>query len=348
MSDRVMERVRHANPFPGELPAPPIEEVWRRLDAEPEPQPGPGARLRLVPAWLPSMGAVMTAMSVLMIVGIAVLAIVLLGHKRSTTALQPTSPAMGSTAVADCIAHGRLTRGYSAMELRSALATMPANVKKYTNCGGVIQHALLAEISGRRLSISPVGAAQAITLFRESNSAYSGPGVPSQTVIPSTVRVFDTFQVPGVGPVQYWVGETAQHGVCQAFRLPDGMWANYPMTSASPDNGRSAGTVPGCSATRAQVVAGQGNAGTGLAPTSVDEQSISLEGSDGRWSDIYYGTVSANGATAVKDPTTGETAALIKGRYFVLVIRRHGNCAGCDNLQAIGADGHNLAANYGP
>jgi hypothetical protein len=348
MSDRAMERIRHANPFPSELPAPPIEEVWRRLDAEPESQSGPDARLRLVSAWLPTTGAIMTAISVLMVGGLAVLAIALLGHKRSSTTVQPSSPAAASRAVADCTAHGRLTRGYSAAELRDALATMPADIKKYTNCGEVIQRALQAEIGGRRLATSPVGAVAAITMFKKSHSGYSGLGVPSQTVIASTVRVLDTFQVPGVGSVQYWVGETAQHGVCQAFRLPDGMWANYPMSSTPPDNGRSAGTVPGCSATRAQVVAGQGNTGTGLAPTSVDEQSISLEGSDGHWWDVYYGTVSANGATAVKDPTNGQTAPLIEGRFFVLIVRPHGNCAGCDNLQAIGADGHNLPANYSP
>ncbi len=106
--------------------------------------------------------------------------------------------------------------------------------------------------------------------------------------------------------------------------------------------------MPGCSATRAQVVGGQGTTGTGLAPSSVDEQSISLEGSGGQWWDIYYGTVSANGATAVKDPTNGQTAPLIDARFFVLIVRRVGKCAGCDNLQAIGANGHTLPANYGP
>ena len=51
-----------------------------------------------------------------------------------------------SRPVADCDAHARLTHKYSVAQLRSALATMPADVKEYTNCGDVIQQALLAEL----------------------------------------------------------------------------------------------------------------------------------------------------------------------------------------------------------
>lgn len=51
-----------------------------------------------------------------------------------------------SAPVADCDAHGQLTRSYSAAQLRNALATMPADVKEYTNCSDVIQRALLAKI----------------------------------------------------------------------------------------------------------------------------------------------------------------------------------------------------------
>ena len=48
--------------------------------------------------------------------------------------------------VADCDAHGQLTQSYTAAQLRTALATMPADVKEYTNCSDVIQRALLAKI----------------------------------------------------------------------------------------------------------------------------------------------------------------------------------------------------------
>jgi hypothetical protein len=59
----------------------------------------------------------------------------------------PAAVAAGvSPPVADCSAHGKLTRHYSAEELQNALATMPSDVKEYTNCPNVIQQALYAEL----------------------------------------------------------------------------------------------------------------------------------------------------------------------------------------------------------
>jgi hypothetical protein len=48
--------------------------------------------------------------------------------------------------VADCQLHGRLTQSYSAAELRSALAGMPAYIREYSGCANVLQQALLAKI----------------------------------------------------------------------------------------------------------------------------------------------------------------------------------------------------------
>ena len=53
-----------------------------------------------------------------------------------------------SAVIADCNAHGKLTRTYTVKELRTALQTMSADVKEYTNCYDVIQRALLADIGG--------------------------------------------------------------------------------------------------------------------------------------------------------------------------------------------------------
>lgn len=73
---------------------------------------------------------------------IAVLALVLaLG---ASLASAPAWAASGP--VADCNANARLTKHYTAAELRSALATMPADVKAYTDCYDVIQRALLADL----------------------------------------------------------------------------------------------------------------------------------------------------------------------------------------------------------
>jgi hypothetical protein len=186
-------------------------------------------------------------------------------------------------------------------------------------------------------------------LFRKNTpSGSTVPGLPrKQTVIPSSVRMIDSFRVPDLGAVQYWVADTAEHGVCEAFRRPDGTWAGYA------DHGTGGGQLPGCGPTREQTVAAMtaaegGKLRVGLSPMSVDERSVSIKDSTGRWWDIYYGIVSADRAAGVKNPATGQTAPLIDDRYFVMVARQTGACAGCDNLRAINAAGDILPANYGP
>jgi hypothetical protein len=178
-------------------------------------------------------------------------------------------------------------------------------------------------------------------LFQSSPQATSGRA-QHQTVIPSTVRKLATVQVPGVGPVQAWIGDTEQHGTCWGLRGPDGSW----LTLAMDD--RSAGTIPGCAPTRKQDVLAQGNSPVGLAPMSADYLSNSVKDPRGRWWDIYYGTATADGAAGVRDQGTGRTAGLIDGQYFILVERQAGNCEGCDDIRAIDAAGHVLPANYGP
>jgi hypothetical protein len=184
------------------------------------------------------------------------------------------------------------------------------------------------------------------TALFDSNPAYGGRG---QTVIASTVRRIDTFKVPGVGDMQYWMANTKQHGLCQALRRPDGTWAGFA------DHGTGAGEVPGCAATREQIVKAyeaRPDGRAGLGPMPVDEHDVSIRDARGRWRVIYYGIVSAEGATGVKDPSTGNTVPLIDGRYFVLVApptpMGATKCLGCDNLQAVNARGKVLSANYRP
>ncbi len=55
-----------------------------------------------------------------------------------------------SPVVADCNTNLRLTHHYSVAQLRSALASMPADVREYTNCGDVIQRRLLAQLGALR------------------------------------------------------------------------------------------------------------------------------------------------------------------------------------------------------
>jgi hypothetical protein len=60
----------------------------------------------------------------------------------------PPASARLSRAVADCNTNTRLTQTYTEGELRTALNTMPADIKEYTDCYDVIQRALLADIGG--------------------------------------------------------------------------------------------------------------------------------------------------------------------------------------------------------
>jgi hypothetical protein len=179
-------------------------------------------------------------------------------------------------------------------------------------------------------------------VFEHNPQGNAGPGW-HQTVIPSTVRKLATVDVPGIGAVQYWVAATEQHGQCWGLRGPDGSW----LTLAT-DYDRIGGSIPGCGPTRAQQVLAQGNSSVGLMPTSVDDRVNAVKNQSGRWWDIYFGTVNANGAVAVRDQRTGQTTPLIAGRYFILVVRQRGNLEGGDDLRAINATGTVLPANYGP
>jgi hypothetical protein len=63
----------------------------------------------------------------------------------------PAALAATSPAVADCNAHGALTRHYSVGELRTALATMPSDIQEYTDCYNVIHNELLTEIPSKHV-----------------------------------------------------------------------------------------------------------------------------------------------------------------------------------------------------
>jgi hypothetical protein len=52
----------------------------------------------------------------------------------------------GAQAITDCNDHGTLTGHYSADALRNALATMPADVREYTDCYDVIEKQLFAQL----------------------------------------------------------------------------------------------------------------------------------------------------------------------------------------------------------
>ncbi len=80
MSDRTMERIRGANPYPTELPPLPLELVMRRLHEDESLLP---AARRRIP--IPNVGWVTAVVSVVVALAIAVVAITTLSHRHRTT-----------------------------------------------------------------------------------------------------------------------------------------------------------------------------------------------------------------------------------------------------------------------
>ncbi len=63
----------------------------------------------------------------------------------------PAAPVSAATnaVIADCDAHGALTKTYTIPALRAALSSMSAATKEYTNCSDVINRALAAAVGGK-------------------------------------------------------------------------------------------------------------------------------------------------------------------------------------------------------
>jgi hypothetical protein len=212
--------------------------------------------------------------------------------------------------------------------------------------GVTVATAAAAAGAGALLQSGPVA------VFKHNAQPVGGVGSVPELVIPASAHVIDRFTIPGVGPVQYWIANTKQHGLCQAFARVHGTW---PGNAAHRPTDRFVGD---CRPTREQLVHQEMEGATaqnftGLLPMSVDEQSVSVQGTDRRWWVIYYGMVSADGAIAVTNPRTRQTAPLINGRYFVMLSHpdrgpNGTSCVDCDNLRAINARGKVLEADYGP
>ena len=83
MSDNVIDLIRGVNPFPDELPAPPIQPVMRRLEGGDQGSRS-SARMQL----RPTLDATLGALGVATVVAVAVLMIALAGHTRSWTAIR--------------------------------------------------------------------------------------------------------------------------------------------------------------------------------------------------------------------------------------------------------------------
>ncbi len=193
------------------------------------------------------------------------------------------------------------------------------------------------------IKLSQLGHASPQRLFAaEPNQMMMGPGgrPPGwrQQVIPGSARHASTVTVPGVGPVQYWVASSRQHGLCTAMRLPDGTWIGFPNRYGV------GGPVPGC-APPARVC--HPMCVTQLIDGFFYEQT-SVQQPGGRQWYIVYGVVAAPGhPTRVRDRITGASAPVYAGRYFAIVIPMGRVPAGHDphtpyQLEALSARGRVL------
>jgi hypothetical protein len=184
----------------------------------------------------------------------------------------------------------------------------------------------------------------ALTLFRKSvpyqgGTVVGGKGgtlVPyTETVIPSSVRMIAKPTVPGIGAVQFWVGETKQHGYCVALRLRGGSWAGLK------DEGQVGGSIPGCQPTRAQVGAGA------LILSGFDYTDEDVSTHSGGGLDLVYGQIVAPGhPTQVRDENSGATGRVIDNKYFMLVM--HAGQSNDTHLVALNASGKVVADEHQP
>jgi hypothetical protein len=181
----------------------------------------------------------------------------------------------------------------------------------------------------------------ALTLFRKSvpyqgGTMVGGTLVPfKETVITSSVRMIADPTFPGIGAVQFWVGDTKQHGYCTALRLPGGTWAGL---KDLPGEG---GSIPGCQPTRRQV-------GWGTLILSGfdynDEGVITRSGQD---RSLIYGQIVAPGhPTKVRDQNSGVTSSVIDGKYFILDEKPYGG--GDTHLVALNRSGKIVADEHKP
>jgi hypothetical protein len=153
-------------------------------------------------------------------------------------------------------------------------------------------------------------------LFARDPAAAAAPGTAlwHEALRPGTVRLAETFAVPDLGRVQLWTASTAQHGICTALRLPDGVWAGSGTSRF--DGG---GALPGCTPTRGQI--NQAMPRPVYAIDGFDYTEGLLRGRDGRLWRVEYGVVSTRGRPAeVTDTVSGIRTRVAAGRYFALVL----------------------------
>jgi hypothetical protein len=175
----------------------------------------------------------------------------------------------------------------------------------------------------------------------EQNAQQNGnpPGGPwDQTVLRETVRPVRSVEIPQVGAVAFWYGQTKQAGWCGALRLPDGNWLG---TGAEAIDG--GGTVPGCFPTRAAINKAAKMPVLVINGFEYEEDDVDTRSSGGPFWRIRYGRIDAPGAVKVVDRSSGEAAPIVAGLFELAIADPHPQSRNDVHLVAVAADGHVVA-----
>ncbi len=213
--------------------------------------------------------------------------------------------------------------------------------------------------------LSTAAATAAVTLSATSlfqlnpQISLDGHGNGIETVVPSSVAQVATTAIPDYGTVEFWAASTSQNGFCFALKLPAGTWAGYAHGDASVSaDGFSGGVVPGCVEPNQQQIVEHSAAQSIAPPRSLEVQYDVVRNDSGKFWDIYFGYVTADGTAAtVRDPLTGTTTDITNDGYYALAVPEHGQpgpppnttlCGGCDAdyLQVLNSAGQELQPDY--
>jgi HAAS len=140
-----------------------------------------------------------------------------------------------------------------------------------------------------------------------SGSTGFGQG-PNQTVVRDSVKQVASVEIPKVGPVALWHGNTEQGGWCLGLRLSNSDWLG---TGESPLDG--GGAVPGCFPTG---VIDRGTHHLEWLENDIDARRIG--GTQWR---IRSGVITVPGAVKVTDLATDQSTNVIDGGLFILAIQ---------------------------
>jgi len=152
----------------------------------------------------------------------------------------------------------------------------------------------------------------------EANPQHANGGAGAlwdQQVVAGSVREAATVELPHVGTVRLWYGDTVEHGWCAACscRAETGL-------APAKDPQDAGGTVPGCFPTREQVNGAGSSAVYVINGFDYEEGDVDARSHGGAFWRIRYGRVTVPNATRVVDSVSGRSVPVVHDDLFMLAI----------------------------